>query len=111
MTEYEAEPIRGLPGLLPPGELILWQGSPAPLLLARSAFHVRAVAIYFALLTAMAIGMVLVRGMRLRTPAVSRRWRNASKEGWPIPIRACEIPRDKPSGRSRESGASAAVPF
>ena len=28
ITEYDDEPIRGLPGELPQGETLLWQGSP-----------------------------------------------------------------------------------
>ena len=54
MTEYENEPIPGLPGLLPPGERILWQGSPDWRILARTAFHTRGVAVYFTLLAAIA---------------------------------------------------------
>ncbi len=54
MTEYEHEPIPGLPGRLPPGERILWQGSPDWRALARTAFHTRLVAGYFALLTLVA---------------------------------------------------------
>ncbi|MFM9827945.1 MAG: photosynthetic complex putative assembly protein PuhB [Sphingomonas sp.] len=55
MTEYENEPIPGLPGLLPKGEHILWQGSPNWRVLARTAFHTRAVAGYFALLVGVAL--------------------------------------------------------
>ncbi len=47
--EYEYEPIRGLPGRLPPGETILWQGGPDWLALARSVFHVRLVTAWFVL--------------------------------------------------------------
>ena len=50
MTEYEIEPIPGLPGLLPAGERILWQGTPDWRVLARTAFHTRLVTGYFALL-------------------------------------------------------------
>ena len=50
MTEYEIEPVRGLPGLLPPGEEILWQGAPEWRSLARTAFHTRLIAGYFLLL-------------------------------------------------------------
>jgi PH (Pleckstrin Homology) domain-containing protein len=50
VTEYDIEPIPGLPGLLPPGERILWQDSPDWRVLARTAFHTRLVAGYFALL-------------------------------------------------------------
>ena len=50
MSEFDHEPIRGLPGQLPAGEHILWQGAPDWRMLARTAFHVRKVAAYFALL-------------------------------------------------------------
>lgn len=52
VTEYEDEPIPGLPGRLPRGETLLWQGKPDWRILARSAFHVRAVAGYFAIVLA-----------------------------------------------------------
>ena len=60
MTEYENEPIRGLPGLLPAGEEILWQGAPAWQSLARSAFRTRLVAGYFLLLAAWALASAIV---------------------------------------------------
>lgn len=62
MNEHEIEPVRGLPGHLPPGERILWQGTPDPLALAWSAYHARGVAIYFALLTAVALGLAVAHG-------------------------------------------------
>lgn len=52
MREYDDEPVRGLPAPLPEGERILWQGSPCAVRLAKTAFHLRAVAIYFVLLMA-----------------------------------------------------------
>ena len=55
MSEYEHEPIRGLPGLLPPGETLLWQGAPDWRRLARDAFHTRLVAAYFGALLAWAV--------------------------------------------------------
>ncbi len=55
MSEYANEPIRGLPGHLPAGEVILWQGSPAWKRLALSAFHVRGVAFYFAALASFGV--------------------------------------------------------
>jgi len=45
--EYEDEPIPGLPGRLPPGEHIIWQGTPDWLGVARGVFHARLVAIWF----------------------------------------------------------------
>lgn len=64
MTEYENEPIPGLPGLLPPGEHILWQGSPDWRVLARTAFHTRLIAGYFALLAAWALVSAIAGGVR-----------------------------------------------
>lgn len=55
MIEHEIEPIRGLPGLLPPGEEIVWQGAPEWRALARRAFGTRIVAGYFAVLAAFAL--------------------------------------------------------
>lgn len=48
--EYEFEATPGLPEPLPAGEHILWQGSPDWKLLARDAFHVQRIAIYFTLM-------------------------------------------------------------
>jgi hypothetical protein len=53
--EHEFEPEHGLPEPLPPQERILWQGAPDWRVLALRAFHVRKLAIYFAL-------MMLLRG-------------------------------------------------
>ncbi len=44
-----AEVPEGLPAPLPPGERLLWTGRPDWRRLARSAFHLRAVALWFAL--------------------------------------------------------------
>jgi len=60
MNEYENEPIRGLPGLLPPGEHIVWQGAPDWQRLARSAYSTRIVTAYFAALSAWALANALV---------------------------------------------------
>lgn len=53
-TEYEIEPIKGLPGNLPRGESIVWQGSPDWRGLARGVFHTRLVAIWFGLVAMLA---------------------------------------------------------
>lgn len=50
MREYESEPVPGLPEHLPPGEEMLWQGAPRWTVLARRAFHVWKVALYFLLI-------------------------------------------------------------
>lgn len=52
MSEHDYEPIRGLPGDLPKGERLLWQGAPGWWALAQRAFHVRSVSIYFGALIA-----------------------------------------------------------
>ena len=56
MSEYEYEEIRGLPGRLPEGETILWQGAPSWRALARRTFRINAIALYFAII-------VVVRGL------------------------------------------------
>jgi hypothetical protein len=48
-VEYENEPVRGLPGFLPRGETMLWQGSPDWYSFARAVFHTRLVAGWFVL--------------------------------------------------------------
>jgi len=55
VIEYEHEPIRGLPGDLPAGEEILWQGAPDWRVLCLTALHPGWVAGYFALFAALAL--------------------------------------------------------
>lgn len=45
--EYENEPIPGLPGRLPPGEVMIWQTTPDWRGVARGVFHTRLVAAWF----------------------------------------------------------------
>lgn len=52
--EYEDEPIPGLPGRLPPGEEIIWQGTPDWRGVARGVFHTRFVAAWFIVLAGLA---------------------------------------------------------
>lgn len=52
--EYENEPIPGLPGRLPPGETILWQGTPDWRGVARGVFHTRLVAVWFVIVAGFA---------------------------------------------------------
>lgn len=61
--EYEWEPVRGLPALLPPGEDMLWQGAPDWRVLARRAFHLPLVLGYFALLAAWAVATAVSDGV------------------------------------------------
>ena len=57
--------LGGLPGQLPPGETIVWQGRPDTGRLLRDAFHARAVGIYFLLLGAVGLVMGSVSGALL----------------------------------------------
>ena len=66
MNEHDYEPIPGLPAPLPPGETILWQGSPNWEVLARRALRVRMVGMYFVILIAWGISGNMSAG----TPAI-----------------------------------------
>jgi Bacterial PH domain len=55
------EPQLGLPEVLPADERLLWQGSPGWRMLARRAFHVRKLVVYFAALLALRL-LVLTGG-------------------------------------------------
>jgi Bacterial PH domain len=55
VSEYDHEPVRGLPGLLPEGEQILWQGSPDWKQLVTGALHIRLTVLYFAIIVSWAI--------------------------------------------------------
>lgn len=60
--DFDFEPVRGLPQLLPRGERMLWQGAPRWQDLAVHAFHVRKVVWYFAGLTILAGALRLAEG-------------------------------------------------
>ncbi len=55
MSEYDHEPVRGLPSVLPEDERVLWQGAPDWKYLAGAALHIRASALYFAAIVLWAI--------------------------------------------------------
>jgi hypothetical protein len=52
LSDFDFEPIPGLPANLPHGESLLWQGSPDWGMLARHVFHVGIIGAYFAVLIA-----------------------------------------------------------
>lgn len=69
--DFAFEPMRGIPAALPRGEKLLWQGSPAWVSHAIHSYHVRKIALYFAVLVAWRIvaglsesqsGEAIVRG-------------------------------------------------
>jgi hypothetical protein len=45
--EHDFEPVKGLPGDLPQGETLLWQGAPDWLVMARNVFKITWVMVYF----------------------------------------------------------------
>ena len=74
MSEFAFEPVHGLPEHLPPGEALRWQGAPHWRVLARRAFHVRAVALYFGLLVLLRVGVLLADGAPIPTVVMSALW-------------------------------------
>ena len=62
---HETQLVTGLPGPLPPGEVLLWQGQPCWRVLARRAFHVRGLALYFGAIVA----WCAVKGLLHGTPS------------------------------------------
>jgi hypothetical protein len=50
IAEHGFEEVRGLPGPLPKGETVLWQGAPVWAPFSRRAFHLRGLTLYFAAL-------------------------------------------------------------
>lgn len=57
-----AAPPYGLPGPLPDGETIVWQGSPSWRHVARRSLHVRKIAFYFGLLEVLAVAHAVQAG-------------------------------------------------
>jgi len=74
VSEHEFEPVPGLPAELPAGERMLWQGAPRWRSLAVQAFHVRKVAVYFALLAAFQAAAALADGDTLATALAASSW-------------------------------------
>ena len=74
MSEFDREPVHGLPEHLPDGEVLRWQGAPQWGALALRAFHVRKVALYFCLLIVFRVGYVLSAGEPLSVGLMSGTW-------------------------------------
>lgn len=72
--DFDFEPVRGLPQLLPQGERMLWQGAPRWQDLAVHAFHVRKVVWYFAGLTLLAGALRLADGESLAVAIRPFQW-------------------------------------
>jgi len=63
LTEHDYEPVPGLPGLLPKGEFLRWQGQPDWRDLARNALYVRNLFFYFAALLVFRFAYLVVEGI------------------------------------------------
>jgi hypothetical protein len=72
--EHELEPQYGLPERLPANEKILWQGSPDAKVLARSAFHIRKLALYFVALMALQAANVAADGASVADVLLALIW-------------------------------------
>lgn len=72
--EHEFEPQFGLPERLPVGERIVWQASPDVGMLARQAFHVRKLALYFALLMVARAAPEVAAGADALQVVLSLKW-------------------------------------
>jgi hypothetical protein len=77
MNEYEHEPVKGLPERLPDGEQMIWQGEPSWRGMAQRVFHVRKVAIYFALIVAIYLTMGIAKGEALTSMLGTAAWQVA----------------------------------
>ncbi len=65
MSDFDFDAAPGLPEPLPAGERILWQGGPQWGAVAVRILHVRAVALYFAVLLAWSVGSAISHGATL----------------------------------------------
>jgi len=72
--EHELEPQYGLPERLPANEKILWQGSPDAKVLARSAFHIRKLALYFVALVGINAASVVADGATVMDVLLALVW-------------------------------------
>lgn len=72
--DFDFEPVRGLPQLLPKGERMLWQGSPRWQDLAIHAFHARKVVWYFAGLASLQAVFRLAEGQALAAVFAPAQW-------------------------------------
>jgi hypothetical protein len=74
VSEFDFEPVHGLPARLPEGEALRWQGAPRWGALAVQAFHVRKVALYFGLLILFRVVYVITAGEPFSLALLSASW-------------------------------------
>lgn len=70
-VEHDYEPVVGLPEGLPEGEYLRWQGKPDWLDLTTTVFHVRKIALYFAVLIIIRATLQLRDGVALSEAVTS----------------------------------------
>jgi hypothetical protein len=73
-SEFEFEPIRGLPAALPAGERLLWQGAPGWTATAHRVFHIRGVGYYFGAILLWRAASGVYAGQPPHQIAVSMSW-------------------------------------
>ena len=61
-TAFRGEAPQGLPGHLPDGERLLWQGVPVWRAVAKRVFHIRGLALYFGIIAAWSLASGLMAG-------------------------------------------------
>lgn len=69
--DFDFEHSPGIPAALPPGEQIVWQGSPDKWELAKNAFHLRKIALYFFILLVVHLFSVINAQSNGQVPTVS----------------------------------------
>jgi hypothetical protein len=69
--DFAFEPVPGLPATLPAGESLLWQGVPRWVPMAVRSYHVRKIAVYFAILALCRIGIGIGNGQAWSAVAIS----------------------------------------
>lgn len=72
--DYDFEPVRGLPELLPASEALLWQGHPDWRPLAIHAFHVRKVVLYFGLVALWSLAASWIDGKGAGSALLATVW-------------------------------------
>jgi fumarate reductase subunit C len=74
VSEGSLRAVRALPGALPDGEQVLWQGAPVWRAVFRQVMHGRKLAAYFALLLALRAGFVVADGGSAADAVVAVLW-------------------------------------
>lgn len=74
VSEYEDEPVRGLPDYLPDDETLIWQGTPDRKIMARRVFHLRSVSLYLAALLVAHIVIQLTQGATVSAVLLEGGW-------------------------------------